>query len=233
MLLCFPLLSYYYHSFLPDTGCVSCPHSRHFCNTSWVSYRSVQFWHWRALYHKTPSTLGPTASLRLSPLLLIDWAINQGSHDPLPVFHNLPQQLTEVWGTLMVTSLSYQKGWRWTTREKRYTGPGVWERRLGFLPPPHPRTPPSQHLQLSINLKAIQTRTLGIFMEASSHRHDPSSQFPAPPHFQENEGLGLKLSSFSLWLGDPAPILKLAGSPPKVTSLEQKALLSPRKFQRI
>ena len=69
--------------------------------------------------------------------------------------------------------------------------------------------------------------TLGIFMEASSHRHDPSSQFPAPPHFQENEGLGLKLSSFSLWLGDPAPILKLAGSPPKVTSLEQRHFYHP------
>ena len=87
----------------------------------------------------------------------------------------------------------------------------------------------SQHLP-----ETLQTlySTFGIFMEASSHRHDWSlTPFLTPLPSVENEewaeNVKLLIMVWTFWW--PAPIQE----PPVVLSLEQRILLSLRKFQGI
>ena len=87
---------------------------------------------------------------------------------------------------------------------------------------------------LSPSRKLSKPCSLGIFMEASLHRHDwLLTQSPAPPPSPEDGGWGWKFqaSNHTLTFLVPVSILKLSSSPPRVTSLEQKTFLSPREFQ--
>ena len=82
---------------------------------------------------------------------------------------------------------------------------------------------------LSPSRKLSKPCSLGIFMEASLHRHDwLLTQSPAPPPSPEDGGWGWKFqaSNHTLTFLVPVSILKLSSSPPRVTSLEQKTFIT-------
>ena len=133
------------------------------------------------------------------------------------------EQLTELRKFtyhLPVCYKGYDKRSRWTPTWKRCLRPGMWQRAEGF----HAclNSPPSpQHVFPT--LKACQT--LGIFIEASSCRHDESvAYFPASVTFQEIRGGAehsklLILASACWWSAFNQESFR---RPPGVTSIEQK-----------
>lgn len=75
--------------------------------------------------------------------------------------------------------------------------------------------------------RSYQNPYFGDFMEASSHGRDQSlTPFPAPLQ-RMSTAESSKLLIISGLPGDQSP----SRSPPRVTSLEQKTFLSPRKLQ--
>lgn len=97
-----PLLSHYFTLHL---GCFS-THQAILCNTSWVSYNSIQFGHClpgvsirshklRGQSQKTDFTSDINHNARLSPVLLTDW-LYQGSPNLLFGFSNLLEWLVEL-----------------------------------------------------------------------------------------------------------------------------------------
>ena len=143
---------------------------------------------------------------------------------------NWLEQLTELIEFtyhLPVYYKGYDEGSRWTPTWKRCIGPGMWQRAQGFhacLNSP----PSSQHVFPT--LKACQT--LGIFIEASSCRHESVASFPASITFQEIWGAAehSKLLILALACWWPALNQEPFRSPPGVTSTEQKTLLLLRGF---
>ena len=82
--------------------------------------------------------------------------------------------------------------------------------------------------------KLLETDTIGICMEVSSHRHNWSlTPFLAPLHSQEPGGWGWKFQASNHGLVFPVTIPHpgASRSPPRVISLAQKTFLSLRKLQ--
>lgn len=103
----------------------------------------------------------------------------------------LPQQLTELRETLTYVC-QFIKGnngeYRQTARW-RETQSAVWEGACGMV------CTPSRSMDV-FNLKFFERRPLGIFLEASSRRHDASlNPFSNPLSSQENEGWGWKFQA--------------------------------------
>ena len=92
--------------------------------------------------------------------------------------------------------------------------------------------PPSLYVDVFINLEALQTASVRVFMEASLYRHDWLNQQPftinstsSPSPLPRDLGVGLKiptLISHDLFPGNKAPFLKRF---PKVTSLTNSGVV--------
>ena len=128
------------------------------------------------------------------------------------------------------------KGYEWAVRW-RDTGDEVWK----SLKPRAAFPVELQCAALPAYGYVKPTRTsescaFGTFMEASSQ--SPSWSFtwsPTPRPFPEDGGWGWKFQASNhgfIFLG-PSHIVKLSRSPPGNAAVEQKTLLSPKKFQGI
>ena len=86
---------------------------------------------------------------------------------------------------------------------------------------------PTQHMG-SLTRKLLESHILGIFVEASSHKHDWSlSQSPGPLPFLGERAESSKLLVMTLSFWWPAPVLKLSKSPPRVTPLNRRHSYHP------
>lgn len=172
---------------------------------------------------RLPPLQMPIANLRLSPVFLIA-AINWGFHDPLlgfDTFLRKAHKTREI--TLSCLFKGYNTGYEWIARWS-----GSWVQDLLCLWNRGVRL--SQHGDVFTNPRTSRTH-----MEASTHRHHQLLiQSLVPPLFPEDGRVRWIVPSLSsqLCLSDDQPIiLKLFRSPPRVASLEQKAVLSPRTLQ--
>ena len=116
---------------------------------------------------------------------------------------------------------------------KRYTGQDLeGSEHRSFCPCGVGVHHPSGMQMSSASQKILEPYTSGTFMEASSHRHDGSLTQSLALSPSWRVGCGAESATFLIWLGlsDDKPLTR---GPPSIAKLEQKTLLSPRKFQGI
>lgn len=90
---------------------------------------------------------------------------------------------------------------------------------------------PSWHGVMYTHLAALQTPYFRAIYEASSGRHDQLLTHSPAFHPSLEGGRGAEISELPIPVVVTSPILKVSLSPPRVTSLLQKMLPSPRKSQ--
>ena len=149
---------------------------------------------------------------------------------------NFLEQLTELRETFyLLRSLVYYKRYntgtaRWKRCIEQVTGKGC---RTSM---PSPGAPLSPDLYMFINPEAPWILYFWDFMEASPCKHDQSltpfsTLLPLKRMQCGAENSKLLIISWSFWC--PDPIQEPPRSPPRVASLEQKTLLSPRKLHGV
>ena len=87
---------------------------------------------------------------------------------------------------------------------------------------------PSQHGVMGTHLAALQTPYFRAIYEASSGRHDHLLTLSPAFHLSLEGRRGAEISELPIPMVVTSPILKVSPSPPRVTSLLQKMLPSPR-----
>ena len=144
---------------------------------------------------------------------------------------NLLEWLTELWKqfTCYLPVFHKRLWWRiWMSTQKEETQRDAkWKG--AELPLPSGASHPLTTSTCSPSWNLIKSHTLGSFMWASSRRHDqswihfqPLSPLRRKGGWAENSKL--LISDWSFWWPTPSR------SPPRLTSLEPKTLLSPRLF---